>query len=448
MPRSDDALSGPNAQSGMTLSWFRVGSGSSPIPRRERFRLNSSMEQNTTTSAEQTASQESAQDLVRPVEGRVVAGVAQGLANRYDLPVWVPRVVFAITAFFGGFGFALYLGGWALIRSEDESESIAERFFKGATGSRAWIGIGLIFVAALILLDNLTFFSGGVIWAVALLVVGVLLYSGALPIPSGSTDDSEGSEAQPKEGVQPMTTTETRVPGTKAITGDSPSGGTTPPTPPPPPTPAAPTPPPAPVKPKEKSILGRLTIGFMLLGVGILAVLDNIDGVPVYPEPRHYLALAVTILGIGLLVGTLAGRARWLILVGVVLVPTLMFSPVFEWDWSSDTFDVVVEPGTFEDIYTLDVGDMEIDYRELPWDGETVELTASVDVGNLEIWIPSTVDIVGEATVDVGRVGAPGRESAGLGSPVIRFDESGSERGTVLLDAHVDLGNIDIRRGN
>ena len=91
---------------------------------------------------------------------------------------------------------------------------------------------------------------------------------------------------------------------------------------------------------------------------------------------------------------------------------------------------------------------MEIDYRGLPWDGETVELTASVDVGNLEIWIPSSVDIVGEASVDVGRVGAPGRESAGLGSPVIRFDESGSERGTVLLDAHVDLGNIDIRRGN
>ena len=39
----------------------------------------------------------------------------------------------------------------------------------------------------------------------------------------------------------------------------------------------------------------------------------------------------VTIIGVGLIVGAFAGRARWLILVAVVLIPTLLFSPVFEW---------------------------------------------------------------------------------------------------------------------
>lgn len=112
------------------------------------------MEQNKqTTTAEPSEETVSASELVRPQEGRVLAGVSQGLADRYDLPVWVPRAFFVVTTFFGGLGVALYSAGWALIRSEDETESPADRFFSGATSTRSWIGIALVFVAALILLD-------------------------------------------------------------------------------------------------------------------------------------------------------------------------------------------------------------------------------------------------------------------------------------------------------
>ena len=185
----------------------------------------------------------------------------------------------------------------------------------------------------------------------------------------------------------------------------------------------------------------------MLLGMGVLAILDNIPDIAIDAEPRHYLALAVTILGIGLLVGAVAGRARWLILVAIVMIPTLMFSPVFEWDWSSDSYDVYEAPATFTEVdgvYSLDVGNLVIDLTDLPWDGETVTLTASVDVGNLELRVPRNVDVVGEASVDIGRVGGPGRESAGLGNPHLEFNETSGDLGTLLLDAHVDLGNIDI----
>ena len=399
------------------------------------------MEQNKqTTTAEPSEETVSASELVRPQEGRVLAGVSQGLADRYGLSVWVPRAFFVVTTFFGGLGVALYSAGWALIRSEDETESPADRFFSGATSTRSWIGIALVFVAALILLDNLTFLDGGVVWAVALLVVGVLLYTGQIPIRTRSDDKS-------KEGVQQMTQTDTEpiVAKTDAPTGDSPSGDGTPPTP----TPTPPILPPSASKPKERSILGRLTMGLMLLGLGILAVLDNVPAIPIDPAPRHYMALAVTILGVGLLVGAFAGRARWLILVGAVLIPTLFLSPVFEWDWNSETFDVLVEPDTFTDVeefYGIDIGNLVIDLRGLPWDGETINITAHVDFGNMEIRIPQDVGIVGEATVNIGRVGAPGRESTGLGSPGLDFDVTGTE-GTLILDAHVDFGNIDINRG-
>jgi phage shock protein PspC (stress-responsive transcriptional regulator) len=409
------------------------------------------MEQNTTTTAETPNPQVSAPQLVRPVEGRVVAGVAQGVASRFGIPLWLVRTGFVLTAFFGGLGVALYLAGWALLRSEDETESPAERFFSGASTSKAWIGIGLIFLAALILLDNLTFLSGGVIWAVALLVVGVLLYTGQIPIQGRPTTDPQSSDRRSgdplsKEGVQQMTQTETAViTQTDSPSGDSPSGGGKPPTP-------ALTPPilpPSASKPKESSILGRLTVGFMLLAVGILAVLDNIPDVPVYPEPRHYLALAVTVLGIGLIVGAFAGRARWLIIVGVVLVPTLMFSPLFEIEWTSESFELVSNPTTFEEIqdeYSIEIGNLELDLTDLPWDGEEITIETSVDLGNIELRIPSEVAIVGEASVDIGHVGTPGRESAGLGDPTLVFDETDRGLGTVFLNAHVDMGNIDIRR--
>lgn len=395
------------------------------------------MEQSTTTTERPGTS---GSEFVRPQEGRVIAGVAQGLANRLDLPVWLTRAIFVVTAFFGGLGFALYAAGWGLMRSEDETESPAERFFGDASSSRSWIGIGLIFLAALILLDNLTFLSGGVVWAAGLLVLGILLYTGR--IPTGASRRSES-----KEGVQQMTTT-AQTPETRSgsASGDSPAGGGTPPTP----TPTPPILPPAASKPRERSILGRLTLGAALLGMGVLALLDNIDSLPIAAEPRHYLALAVLILGAGLLIGGFAGRARWLIIVGAILVPTLMFSPVFEYEWSGDTFDELVAPTTFGEVqasYNHDVGNLVIDLTDLPWDGQTIDITANVDAGNLEIRVPTDVGIVGEATVDVGRVATPGRETAGIGERTLDFDEPG-DHGTVNLDATVDVGNIDIRRWN
>lgn len=366
----------------------------------------------------------------------MLAGVAQGLANRLDIAPWLIRAVFVITMFAGGLGLALYAAGWALMRSDDETESPAERFFGDVSSGRSWVGIGLIFIAALILLDNLTFLSGGVVWAVGLLIIGVLLYTGHIPT-SGPRDEST-------EGAQQVTATREKIQANpETETGDSPAGHGPPP---PSPTPTPPILPPS--KPRERSILGRLTIGAMLLSMGTLAILDNIPTLAIDASPRHYLALAVVVLGMGLVVGAFAGRARWLIIVGAILVPTMLFSPILEYDWTSETFDTHLAPAEFsqlEEVYTLDVGNLVIDLTSLPWDGQTIEIEATVDAGNLEIWLPDGVGIIGEASVDVGRVSAPGRESAGLGDPRLHFDDHG-DLGTVLLDASVDVGNIEIRR--
>ncbi len=400
------------------------------------------MEQKDTGAMGQRERNQRSPELVRPVEGRILAGVAQGLADNFGISKELPRIVFVITTFMGGLGLALYAAGWFFIRSEDEPESIADRFFAGAGTSRSWIGIGLMVLAGVIILSNLTFLSGEVVWAGAFLVVGLLLYMGYIPARDG--DDSESSSPS-KEGVQQMTTTENHeTDAVETSAGDSPAGGSAPP----PPAPAATPPDLPPAKPRERSILGRLTIGVTLLGLGIMAILDNIEGVPMDAEPRHYMALAVTIVGLGLLVGSVAGRARWLILLGVIMVPTLMFSPVFELDWEAEAFESRIAPTTFaglEQSYELDLGSLEIDLRELPWDGEEIAIDADVDVGEIEIFVPDGVGVVGSASVDIGQASGLGRSRGGLGDLRLVWDEPGAG-GTILLDAEVNIGQIAIRR--
>jgi Cell wall-active antibiotics response 4TMS YvqF len=247
-----------------------------------------------------------------------------------------------------------------------------------------------------------------------------------------------------------MTTTDTEVSTveTPIQATTPPSGGTVGGGVPPTPTPTPPILPPADRVPREHSMLGRLTVGFILLGLGVLALLDNLPGVAVEPEPRHYMALAVTILGIGLLVGAFLGRARWLILVGVIMVPTMLFSPVFEYDWNSDEWDVSVAPTVFAEVdsdYDLDVGSLSIDLTELPWNGEVLHMSISVGAGDVEVRLPEGVGLTGSAEVRAGRVAAPGRETSGLGNPELTFSQPGP-RGTLDLDADVQIGNIEIFR--
>lgn len=195
-------------------------------------------------------------------------------------------------------------------------------------------------------------------------------------------------------------------------------------------------------------MLGRLTLGAALVAAGILAVLDNIATLPIDAGPRHYLALIVAVLGLGLILGAFIGRARWLILLGVLLIPTLLASPAFEYDWRSDEFDVRILPLDFDQLnetYAIEVGSLTIDLSQLPWNGETIRLNARADAGDIDIFVPEGVGIRGQATADAGRVASEGRIAAGIGRPTLDFFEDG-DLGSVLLDVSVDVGNIDIHR--
>jgi phage shock protein PspC (stress-responsive transcriptional regulator) len=68
-------------------------------------------------------------NLRRPVEGRMLGGVAAGLAKYLGTDVNIVRLVIVLLAFVGGAAVPLYVAGWLLIPEEGSDQSIAGDLF-------------------------------------------------------------------------------------------------------------------------------------------------------------------------------------------------------------------------------------------------------------------------------------------------------------------------------
>jgi phage shock protein PspC (stress-responsive transcriptional regulator) len=90
----------------------------------------------TTQTQSQALPQTEPQQLRRPAEGRMLAGVCAGLAHYLGVDVTIVRIVFAVLAVVGGAGVPIYVAGWLLIPQEGAEQSIAGEF-AGSLRSRS-----------------------------------------------------------------------------------------------------------------------------------------------------------------------------------------------------------------------------------------------------------------------------------------------------------------------
>jgi phage shock protein C len=65
--------------------------------------------------------------LMRPRDGRMLAGVCAGVADYFGLDVTLVRVIWAVLAVMtGGAGVLAYLVAWIIIPNEGQKSSVAE----------------------------------------------------------------------------------------------------------------------------------------------------------------------------------------------------------------------------------------------------------------------------------------------------------------------------------
>jgi phage shock protein PspC (stress-responsive transcriptional regulator) len=381
--------------------------------------------------------------LERPRDGRIIAGVAAGLAQRYDIEVIWIRLAFVILAMFGGTGVLVYLAGWLLIPEQGESESIIGAGVGDLEGLSGWLGVALIVTGGLIIFSWTGVVQPSVLWAAALIVFGVLLYRGDLP-PIGGSKPAPNAEA-PIYGRDPVEADADEL-ATGPIDTAPPTASTTLVAPPPTPAPgvAAPPPPPPPSPPRPKSILGRMTIAVGLIAIGAMTLLDTAN--IINPTLRHYLAVAIGIAGIGLLVGTLWGRSWGLIVLGLILMPALIAATVVRVPLRGSFGERNYQPETIADIpaeYELAAGSLKVDLRDIGLDDGPVVIVATVGFGELVVLVPADAATTIDARSGFGEVVIDGTSSGGI-NVVRSADWPGT--GSIIVDLEVGFGSARIER--
>ncbi len=131
----------------------------------------------------------------------MLAGVCEGLARYFDLNPAFYRVGFVVLTLLGGAGILIYLAAVLVIPEEGKPDSIAADALRGR-GERPWplIGVGLIAVAAAVLLSRATLWpQGDAAWVLVLLAGAVILWTQRPASRSTSTDLVLAEDGTPVE---------------------------------------------------------------------------------------------------------------------------------------------------------------------------------------------------------------------------------------------------------
>ncbi|HEV2918256.1 MAG TPA: hypothetical protein VG673_03285, partial [Actinomycetota bacterium] len=278
------------------------------------------------------------------------------------------------------------------------------------------------------------------------------------PRPPGGGPGPGGTTAQlPAVPADTTTTTEPLAPppapdrDTATLPPDLPVWSP----PPPPPDQAAAWGAPPPRRPRRRPFLGPLTFAVALIVTGLALVLDNLDVIDL--SIGQVLAVVLTVLGAGLLVGTWWGRAWGLIPVGLLAVPlvavTALAGPVPVQGGVAERLFQPTTPVEVRSSYRLAGGEMILDLSRVRFGPGSPPVEASVAGGRLLVVLPDEVaaDVrgrVGVGSLDLlGHVDSGAQVDSTVAEPAVKAPAKGAAP-TVKLDLMAGYGVIEVRRAS
>jgi phage shock protein PspC (stress-responsive transcriptional regulator) len=161
-----------------------------------------------------TVEQPAVKRLERSRSDRMLAGVSGGLARYFDMHPAFFRVGFVVLTLIGGAGIIIYLAAALVIPDEGREDSIAAEILN-QRHDRVWplVGLGLVAVAAFVLLSRATFWPhGDAAWILLLLAGGVILWltrrepRAMPPTPPASPTTAPEPESAPEAPTVPIQT--------------------------------------------------------------------------------------------------------------------------------------------------------------------------------------------------------------------------------------------------
>lgn len=445
----------------------------------------------------------------RRTDGHLLGGVASGIADHLRIDPVLVRVAFVVLGLwpFPGFGVLLYVALLFLLPAAAAVPGAARRPEPRQRGLAFYAGVALLVVAVLALLGTGGAFvaasqAGGpasLLVPLLLIGIGVALWVSdrGEPAPAGTSPPTWG--ATPPTTPPPSVAEASPAPSTAGATGveggtdevaaaDAPASGWTaaPPS-------GAPQPDTAdrqrsepwqqpdtawqrsetwgspdvparwsatdtaawePAPPRPWSPLGRITLGVALTVAATLWAL-RIVGVAPALRPSVILAATLATVGLGLLVGSVAGRARWLAWLAAPLAAALLVTAALE-DLElpldagvGDRIVLVGDQASGVVVERLGAGRLVVDLTDLDPAALGVDaIDVRLGAGEVEVVVPEGVRLTGRARLEVGQFDVRG-EGPWRSSGGIAVDEAidvGVADGTVIAaDIRVGAGQITVR---
>jgi phage shock protein PspC (stress-responsive transcriptional regulator) len=351
----------------------------------------------------------SARLLRRRSADRVIGGVAGGLGDYFNIDPLLVRIGFVGLIIFGGAGLVLYLIGWLLLPAEGHDASIVEGLFRriGLTPLRIGGIVLIVGVLALVLSiiggADLSLPAWGqrpvALWAVAIIVVGVLLIRRRETAPATA---GASTEATPLRAAA------------------------------------------MPAIPRPRSPLAWYVLAALLVAIGLLAIVSQVAKIEV--APGQFFGAALAVVGIGLVVGAWWGRARILILLALLLLPMAVTASFVTAPLEGGVGDQRYAPANAAELqgeYRLMGGRLVLDLTSLSITAQPIHIAASVAVGQLLVILPPGASVQVHTRVGAGSAIVFGPRDVGtsLDSRYVRVHASGP---TYILDLQSGLGEVEV----
>lgn len=374
--------------------------------------------------------------LVRLTDQGHIGGVAAGLGWYFGVDPTLVRIGFVVATLATGLGIPAYIVAW-IVMPEATSSEVSMSAPPQQRDSRSLLIVALAIVAVTVIVGQIDVFSGETLLAAILIGLGVLLFTDK----GSALTTGRSSTWEPPS--QPSADHPSPPPGTRPQqSAYEPYAGAWQPVDDPAPRPSEASPPP--------SMLGRLTVGAWLLAMGAATLLTRLGAVEM--TAVRYLAVTVTVVGVGLLLGTVFGRARWLIPVGIagtlllVGAGALSAADIPVGGGVGQNVVTVTELADLESEYHWLVGEQTLDLRDLDLEGATATVTTSMLVGHVKIVLPTDIAVSVDGSLRAGDYDILGVTGEGTGLD-IDSDSDGTEgAGRLNLTINGLVGEVDADR--
>jgi phage shock protein PspC (stress-responsive transcriptional regulator) len=362
--------------------------------------------------------------LRRRTRDRVIGGVAAGVADHLNIDPLLLRAGFVGLMIFGGAGLALYVVAWLVIPEQGRDDSIVEdllaRFgLRGNAGMAILVFLGVVVAGAW-----LSGYGPGqrfrevALLGVAIIALGSLLVRGSAMASRPRSHVATAAAPEPvsapgSEPGQPIAWSGTSAEARRAE-----------------------------ARPREPSPLGWYVLAAALVAVGALEIVGNVIGVHV--APGQYFGVALVVVGLGLVVGAWWGRARLLILLGLLILPVAIAAAFVNVPLDGGIGDLAFRPQSLGEVrgeYRLAGGDLRLDLSGLKAGGAPVTVTASVGIGRLCVVVPDDAQVELDGRVAGGELRLFGNQQigTGLGDRVERLNGVGAR---LVLHLEAGIGGV------